>query len=324
MKDPRIEQVLEAMPNLTWSYTESIPVSRINRRKSHANQARISEPLNAEKVKEYKNSMIAGDKFPASVFFIDGEDYVTSDGNHRNEAVFELGNETQDAYLVVCDDPVVRTALTFEWNAINGWTSSDEDRDRQLVFLVKQGMTLKDAARSLHISAKRAEDVMAEDVGHNRAISLGVKSPWAKVSSRASRIRLTRDIPLDSVFVVAVRHAARFEMPYREIKTFVDGLPRTSEGEQLTYVNTESRRRQRDLEIAKGKRNSNHRGQTPRVLFDAHLAYIAQKVTKGFDLVTFGLNTEEIEILMERVIETRLLLQEAEKQMVLLLDPVSA
>lgn len=323
MKDPRIEQVLDATPNLTWEYVESIPVAKINRRKSHANQARISDPLNTEKVREYKNSMLAGDKFPAAVLFVDGDEYVTSDGNHRNEAIFELGNETQDAYIVVCDDPTVRTALTFEWNAINGWTSSDEDRDRQLVFLAQQGMTLREAAQRLHISAKRAEDVMAEDAGHTRASSLGAKSPWAKINSRASRVRLHREIRLDSVFAAAVHLAARFQLTFREVKDLVEKLPSSSETDQVALITAETRRRVRDAEVAAGKKSSNHRGQSPRVLFDAHLSYIYKNVLGGFDKVMFGMNSEEASTLLTKVIETRMLLQEAEKKLGRALTPES-
>lgn len=319
MKDPRIEQVLDSNPNVAWEYQASVPLRQISKVKSHANQARIDRPVDAELVRQYKESLIAGDEFPALVLFPDGDEFIVSDGNHRVEAKRAAGRSTTDAYVVVTDSPVDRDLLTFEWNLLNGKMSTDEDRDRHAIYLIQRGLVKADVAARLHMNRKRLEEVLAEDEGHTRAMGLGVKSPWAKLPSRYAKVRLHKDVTLDTVFAAAVKFAARFSLKTPQVKAFAAELKALrSEQEGLDLIakytkgflaEIEKQRR----EALAGRRRSNNPGQNPYVLFNAHLAYIFKAVGNEFNkLVVSGLTDEEKQAFRSKLANARAVLADAQ------------
>ncbi len=318
MRDPRVEQVLNTTANLAWEYLPTVPLSKINKTKSHANQARIDKAIDADLVRRYKDDMLRGDEFPAIVLYVDGDEYDTSDGNHRTEAKREMKQPTIDAYVVVCDDAVARQALTYEWNVLNGKAASDEDRDQHAAFLVKQGVTQKNVAERLHMPAKRVEEIVHESDGHTRAMNLGVKAPWARVGSRYARVRLHRDLTLDPTFAAAVKFASTYNLTGKQVKEFTEEINgQRTEADQLTLINTRTKQIRAEIERAKKEksgRKTNHKGQSPRWLFEAHLAYI-QKAIDAADfkpLIVDVLNDEEKKALRDRILSVKARLAEAE------------
>lgn len=327
MRDPKVEQVLNSTPGLEWEYVSTLPLLKVNLKKSHQNQARIDAPINTEWVRRYKEDKVSGDQFPAPVFFLDSGEYIVSDGNHRVTADTELGRTTTDGYVVICDNPTTRAALTFEWNTLIGHTATDEDTDRHVIYLMNQGETMKAIAAGLHLSPRRVEEVVAEDAGHVRAVRMSVKSPWARIPSRAGRVRLHRDLPMDEPFAAAVKIAGQYALNGIQVKEFtaeVSQLP--SEASQLALIAAKSRefakadRLRKEAEAEKRKTRRGGKGQPPAKFFKAHLSYVGKAISgdlvhgKSFaELVGEPLNEEELTDMLVDIAQTRNFLFEAER-----------
>lgn len=312
MRSPQIEQVLEDQ-RLPYEYIQHFDISKVDRTKSQQNQARIEAPIDLEVVRQYRDLLQEDVEFPGIVLFYDGSTNIVSDGNHRLEANALVGNKVIDAYLVVCDDPVTRMALTFKWNMINGYGRKQDDADQHAVFLVKQGMTNRQVSRHLGMSTGRVEDALSVDAGHTRAVTLNIKAKWAKLS-KSAKIRVQRDADLDAVFSSVVKLAAKFELNNREIFDLLKDLKiQTSEADKLTYIALKSTQKQKEADAVRDhkKVTSTNRGKNPRALTNAHLEYLAKHIVAQFDIITQGFDTAEIAEFLSRIETTEAALGEA-------------
>lgn len=331
MRNPIVEQVLGTTLNLDWEYTVGIPIDKIDMKQSKLLQVRVDSHILKEKVREYAESMERGDQFPAPVLFLDGDRYVISDGMQRIQAKIRIGQKITDAYVVVCDDPVVRAQLSFEWNTLNGEPGPESDRDYHAVALASHGMNAKGIAQSLHIPVRRVEEVLADDKGHRRARDLGVKSPWSKIPSRPARVRLHRNLLLDQPFAAAVKLAGTYTMNNEQVRDFVNEiLEFRTEYEQVNFIATRTKETaRRAAQLAKEKagrrRGSNPNGASPFALYKGHLQYLINNSTqaKGQEITRQNLDNflgqllrQEKGELLDLIRETMNGLQEASSKII--------
>lgn len=237
MRSLLVEEILKKHSNIEWDYVPELKLASIDRKRSHKNQARVSQPLAPATVYQYKTAMLNGAEFPALVVFPDSASkFVVADGNHRLEAAIESGRKTHDAYLVVTDDPATKLLITFELNStVNGLTPTDSDRDLQAVFLVQQGLARSAVAAHLSMSINRIDELMRENTATQRVESLGFSKIWNKVP-RTSRSHLAR-IKLDPVLESATHCAADWGLSIQEVRDLVKAvLAAPSEADQLSKV----------------------------------------------------------------------------------------
>lgn len=319
MKSPIIEQALESEPNLKWEYVSSVRLDRFDKSKSLGNQARILKAITLEKVRRFRDALLAGQDFPAVIAYRDGDKYVIIDGNHRLEA-FELAGRLHiDVYVVDTKDADERLLLTFMMNGLNGDPNTEEETDYHAIVLFRRGFTAKDIAAKFGISRRRVEDAIVEDDGHSRAVKLGVKSPWAKFPSREARVRVQRDLFMDSVFADVVRLVAKYSLGTKDIKALTEKLLSfTSEQAQLDYLHKLARDLKKEQEAQRGmtKRRGGS-GRDSRGLFEMHLEFLLKNVGDSFrDVLVAGLTDDEKAEFRAKVQRAREALQFAEQQLV--------
>lgn len=267
MRSPLVEKVLTANPEIIWEYRESVPLSTIDAKRSYENQARVGSPLDDELVAQYARAAKSGDEFPAFVVYEDGNSLVNIDGNHRYAAFSQIKRPTHDAYVVMTNNEIQRTALTFEFNTYNGRPQSDADRAAQVVTLIALGFDHAQVMERMHLSKSRVIDALAEDAGRTRALHNGVKMAWDKIEARGSRVRL-QSLKLDQPFTLAVQFVAKYQLPYSRVADLVKtvkALP--SEEEQLQVLKSAI---SREEEKSKHKRG---RFREPAPAFDALLSH---------------------------------------------------
>lgn len=271
MRSPQVEQALYNHPNLVWEYREEVQLSSIDRKKSHQNQARISEPLIPAIVNAYADAAKNGAEFPAIVCYEDSNDtFVNMDGNHRVEALLKAKRETTDAYVVLTEDPLERILLTYELNTINGIPTSEKDRLNQTVNLYHQGFTVADISKHLNISVKRVHEGISDYNGQVRARGLSVQNSWSKIEARSTRVQLQQALTLDKVFSLAVQYVANFGLTTADTKKLIASVKElSSEVDQLNLIRGA-------IALAEKERDSHKRGQPlhlPVNQLKIHLAY---------------------------------------------------
>lgn len=275
MRNLLIEQVLDSNPDIAWEYRESVPLSTVDRKRSLDNQARVGAPIDPELVNQYVRATKQGDEFPALVAYEDGKSLVNIDGNHRYEAFVLAKKPTHDFYIVLTNNEVQRTALTFEFNTYNGRPQSDATRSAQVVTLKALGFDNTQIAARLHLSKNQVQDSILEDAGRTRALHNGVKMAWDKIESRQSRIRIA-SLPLDKVFALAVQYASKYGLPHYRVSDLVRQVKEnTSEETQLQFIRSE---------IASAEEKAKHKSgrfREPAPLFDAVLSHLMKIDTEN-------------------------------------------
>jgi hypothetical protein len=141
---------------LTWNVI-TISLAEIDWEVSANNCARMRNPLNTEKIDEYRASMAAGDVFPMPVVEVLGAGkYVILGGNQRCNALKQLSGCNAEV-VVYCVKPLIsaeREAVIRSLNARHGWGTEKSERLEHAVYLVREcGMLADDAARLMTVSA---------------------------------------------------------------------------------------------------------------------------------------------------------------------------
>jgi hypothetical protein len=132
---------------------ETIPLSKIDWNGSANNCARLTNPLNEEKIEEYASRMKAGDVFPCVVVELGRQGYVILGGNQRINAAKRINAEGALAYVVSDINSSQRESLIRSLNARHGWGMSKDDRLEHAVFLVRdKGIAVADASHLMVVS----------------------------------------------------------------------------------------------------------------------------------------------------------------------------
>jgi ParB-like chromosome segregation protein Spo0J len=168
--DPDAETILRDIAKLPY-VVGTISLSEVDWSESANNCARLTDPLNAEKIEDYATCMSRGDVFPRIVVERHKKKgrYVILGGNQRSAALKSIDAvATIDCYVV---DPLTsaeREIVIRSLNSRHGWGSTKEERVEHAVFLVrKYGMHVETVARAMVVSDHsilqriRAEDERA-------------------------------------------------------------------------------------------------------------------------------------------------------------------
>ena len=168
--DPDAETILRDLAKLPYVFG-TISLSVVDWSESANNCARLTDPLNAEKIEDYATCMNRGDVFPRIVVERHKKKgrYVILGGNQRSAALKSIdAAATIDCYIV---DPLLsaeREIVIRSLNSRHGWGSTKEERVEHAVFLVrKYGMHVETVARAMVVSDHsilqriRAEDERA-------------------------------------------------------------------------------------------------------------------------------------------------------------------
>lgn len=168
--DPDAETILRDIAKLPY-VIEVISLGSIDWSESANNCARLTDPLNSEKIEDYASGMNRGDVFPRIVVerHKKKNKYVILGGNQRTAALKTIdASASIECYVV---DPLTsdeRELVIRSLNSRHGWGSTKEERVAHAVFLVrKYGMHVETVARAMVVSSTtihshiRAEDERA-------------------------------------------------------------------------------------------------------------------------------------------------------------------
>ena len=201
--DPDAETVL-AITGLDFDIA-TIAINNIDWVESSNNCARLTDPLNAEKIEDYGSSINRGDVFPRCVVERGKSGYVILGGNQRCAAYKSVGVEHIEVYVV---DPLTsgeREAVIRSLNSRHGWGSTKSERLQHAVYLVRKfGHRVEDAARLMVVSESainehiRAEDSRVELIkkGVSEAVSLPITtlSQIARVKDEDVKVRIAESV----------------------------------------------------------------------------------------------------------------------------------
>lgn len=166
--DPDAEKILRDIATLPF-IVGTINLKEIDWSESANNCARLSDPLNKEKIEDYITCMNNGDVFPRIVVEIKKKSYVILGGNQRCAALKSIDPGADvECYIV---DPLTsgeREIVIRSLNSRHGWGSTKEERIEHAVYLVRKfGMHVDTVARAMVVGASsinlriRAEDERA-------------------------------------------------------------------------------------------------------------------------------------------------------------------
>jgi hypothetical protein len=150
--DPDAETILN-FANVQYVIKE-VSIEDIDWIESANNCARMENPLNSEKIEDYRASMVAGDVFPMPVLELGKSGLVVIGGNQRLNAAKRIDSEMiLMAYVARPLLSTQREVLIRSLNARHGWGSDKEERILHAVYLVqKHGMSTVDASRIFIVS----------------------------------------------------------------------------------------------------------------------------------------------------------------------------
>lgn len=153
MEDRAAEYVLNYM-EIPYSI-ETINISDIDWKESAHNCARLRDPLNPEKIEDYRQAMEADDVFPMVVLERQNKGgWLILGGNQRCNAAKEISQDiSMRAYVIQPISEMDRDTVVRSLNSRHGWGSDKSERITHAVHMVmKSGRTVKDAAKLMNVS----------------------------------------------------------------------------------------------------------------------------------------------------------------------------
>lgn len=206
-----------------WQF-EIVPVDSFDVETSLRNQARVAEPLNKQKVEEYRLAMERGgqEDFPALVaYMLPSGRYVIVDGNHRLNAGIGAGVKAFGTYTVDAPEDVIQI-LTYQANVFNGLPTSVEERLQQAVHLVDMRISIADAALRLGLSEGQVKTQVDRTKADRRAARIGIKAGWSKLPA-TTRQRLA-NVLTDEGMTEAVKVAVDAKLTGPEVSSMVSAM----------------------------------------------------------------------------------------------------
>ena len=212
--DPDAETILRDIAKLPY-VIGTIGLTEVDWSESANNCARLTDPLNAEKIEDYATCMNRGDVFPRIVVERHKKKgrYVILGGNQRSAALKSIdATAAIDCYIV---DPLTsdeRELVIRSLNSRHGWGSTKEERVEHAVFLVrKHGMHVETVARAMVVSDHsilqriRAEDERA------RLASVGIDASSMSLRGLSTLASIPDESLRNSAAKAAVETSARGE-----------------------------------------------------------------------------------------------------------------
>lgn len=237
-RSPKLERWLDEL-GASWVFDPDLPLNRINRARSMANQVR-HVALDPDVVDRYAADMIRGDQFPALIVTPndpDLGDFALLGGNHRFAGADRAGRSTHAAYIVN-GTPKVLLRVAVEDNRNHGLPTTEAERTTHGLALIDLGYTQAEAARITGIGAKKLSEARILADVSDRAATLGVDDGFHRLS-RFCRQALSR-IPIDDVFAAAAELVIATALPIGDVRTLVDGVIAVEPAEALRLIATEA------------------------------------------------------------------------------------
>jgi hypothetical protein len=206
--DHEAETVLKFIE--TEYVTKQICLDEVDWDASANNCARLWNPLNEEKIDDYRMAMEDGDVFPMPVVEASATGLVILGGNQRLNAAMRINRQMKlMAYVVRPLLTAQREVIIRSLNSKHGWGSEKEERLAHAVFVVrKHGISTADAAKLFVVSQSSINLRIKVD---------DTKASLARRSIDASRLSMTALSAIGSIqdekhataiAKVAVEHAA--------------------------------------------------------------------------------------------------------------------
>ena len=201
--DPDAETVL-SFADVEYVVKE-ICLEEVDWSESANNCARMWNPLNEEKIDDYRMAMVAGDVFPMPVVEASKGGMIILGGNQRLNAANRIdGSMSMMAYVARPLLTSQREVVIRSLNARHGWGDEKSERLDHAVYLVqKHGMTTDDASRMFMVAKSSINLRIKADE---------TKARLAKRGIDASRLSQTALVAISSVqdekYATAVAKAA--------------------------------------------------------------------------------------------------------------------
>lgn len=190
--DPDAETILRDIAKLPY-VIEVISLDSIDWSESANNCARLTDPLNSEKIEDYASGMNRGDVFPRIVVerHKKKNKYVILGGNQRTAALKTIdASALIECYVV---DPLTsdeRELVIRSLNSRHGWGSTKDERLEHAVFLVrKYAMHVDTVARAMVVSSHAINHRIRAEDERTRLAQSGIESaflPLRTLSALAS------------------------------------------------------------------------------------------------------------------------------------------
>jgi hypothetical protein len=233
--DQRAEADMERL-GIKFDLLSNVPPGSFDRDRSLGNQARMGKPLNKGTVARYVEGLRNGDVFPpVAAQRLDNGLFLILDGNHRLAAHTEV-DRTLDVYE--CDGPdQVLVRYSFEANVKHGLPASEDDRLHHALYLVDNGMSIKEAAQRLQLVYSRLQAASLLVQAGRRADDAQIpRSVWDRVP-KAMRAKVNA-IRTDEGFAAAVQLIVDASLRADEISRLLTDLAevRGSASRQILVV----------------------------------------------------------------------------------------
>lgn len=165
-----------------FTYLSDIPTTAFDVDASMNNQARLTGELDEPTVVKYTEALKTHTALPAVIAYRNNADrLVMISGLHRLEA-YTRANLPLNVYLVEGASTRTILELTFTENLPHGLPTSPDERERQALHLVENGMSTKDAAAMLLVPHGKLERLRAVQETRRRAMSAGINArDWEKL-----------------------------------------------------------------------------------------------------------------------------------------------
>jgi hypothetical protein len=261
---------------VVWTYEAALPLARIDKVASLANQARL-EPLSEEVVDRYVADLERGDVFPAVIVNQAGsaKSVVLVGGNHRAVAHERAKRSTIAAYVIdVADDVALR--LAYEDNRRHGLAPSEDERILQAVHLARNGASQGEAARIVGLSIGKVNRGIAVVRADAQARELGVEG-WLALP-RTVRWRLS-SLEDPDVFEAAARMVATMKVGANDVYDLVTRL--AAAGDTLEALRIVGEEEEARSELGKRAGGAITRTSSPRAKMLEALRVIAALDSKS-------------------------------------------
>lgn len=231
-----IEEDLTSL-GLKWRFNADGSISDIDMTKSLANQARLGEPLNEERVETYKEAIRNGAKMPALVVDFTGRKRkgIIMDGNHRAVASAQADYDIFARYEVVEGDAAAITLYTFRANTKHGLPNALEDRIEHAIWLIESGVSQAAALKQLQVPRTAFHKAWYRHLADRRADEAGIDRTLWDALPGSSRSRL-QNIKADETFIAAATLAQRANLGHDEVQELVAELNSTTSINKQTQI----------------------------------------------------------------------------------------
>jgi hypothetical protein len=194
-KNPIYEQILNSYVKGNWT-SMTVPLTQIDVKGSHRNQARLEAVVFDETVERYMEAMLQGDEFPDLVGYEGPHGFILIDGNQRLEAITRLNTRFAEEgkifvdrigmYVVLDKNPMTLEILTRIWNT--GSSGKDvpvEDAIAHAKYLIKKyNLTIRDACKIFRLSESRV------------AASIRLENTWTRMDKLTGKRIANHDLVL--------------------------------------------------------------------------------------------------------------------------------